>query len=1034
METNISGFVCCLVAALLFANTWKGDFVYDDSRAIVSNEDLRPSSSWMDLWRHDFWGTRLEHAGSHQSWRPLCVLSFRLNYFWSGLNPKSYHVVNVILHSLVTLCLTLLVQPIIRRRWIRWIVSLAFAVHPIHCEAVASIVGRAELGAALHTLVALLAYRAHLKARGRRRSRYQANKEATSNTKEDRRQQQEEEEEEKGDEERQRIGKKRKRIESLMESTTRAHRNPFENRQSLLSLFIRRVTICCCWSHPLKKIQYRVTSLTSASNNLHKRDQQQQRRHHQPDDQHDHHHQQKEDGDEFARKRWRSNDKKKTKKDEPLKKGFGCCCVYLWTSLTAAALAILWKETGMVAIPLCAVMELTQHFQVGSTRRQLPSNRQSSDRSNRHLVQQERCENKKTMAYGNLTLLGAVWAGQLGLRMYMLGGESTTALPWFAAADNPVSRDASLLTRTLTFLHLPAFNFGLLLWPAWLSFDWSMDSISPVTRFNDPRNVATFFFYAGLAALLTKTLNQFKEGDACRKHSKLIVTALSFLVLPFLPASNLFFYVGFVVAERVLYMPSIGFCLLLGAGLEKTMDLTQSKKCGPTKRDKFIRLMLTTCFGATLILWSVRTFQRNGDWSSEEQLYRSGIPINPAKAYGNLAAILAREHRQAEAEHAYRQALAHRPNMAETHFNLALLLQSQGRHQEASSSYLQSIHYRPNLAAAYLNLGLLLSKQQGQHEQAVHWLSACSQLDGSGVRDPQAHRHSQIQALVSWGQLELARGHPETSIQLYKQAIRRTPTNLQQVQLVYHSLAEAYQSVGNYLESERWFKAAVDQVQESNSRQQQQANTRQQYNKRTMKTSSSGSDGLQTSRSDQVAAHLTYARFLAKNASRHDEAEQLFRQAQLMAPTDPAVYMLTGQFLLEASRPREAAEFFVRAAHLAPADFEAVFNAATTLREVKELDRAELFYRKAVQLRPDDVTVYRNLGALLHVKGQWREAEDNYQLALRLVPNDRVTLTNLNRLHQLVAARSKSQQQPNVGVNNNSSPLTPQQATATTES
>ncbi len=39
-------------------------------------------------------------------------------------------------------------------------------------------------------------------------------------------------------------------------------------------------------------------------------------------------------------------------------------------------------------------------------------------------------------------------------------------------------------------------------------------------------------------------------------------------------------------------------------------------------------------------------------------------------AYGNLAAILAREQRQTEAEHAYRQALAHRPNMAETHFNL----------------------------------------------------------------------------------------------------------------------------------------------------------------------------------------------------------------------------------------------------------------------------------------------------------------------------------------------------------------------------
>lgn len=32
-------------------------------------------------------------------------------------------------------------------------------------------------------------------------------------------------------------------------------------------------------------------------------------------------------------------------------------------------------------------------------------------------------------------------------------------------------------------------------------------------------------------------------------------------------------------------------------------------------------------------------------------------------------------------------------------------------------------------------------------------------------------------------------------------------------------------------------------------------------------------------------------------ASRHDEAEQLFRQAQLMAPTDPSVYMFTGKLL-----------------------------------------------------------------------------------------------------------------------------------------
>ena len=51
-----------------------------------------------------------------------------------------------------------------------------------------------------------------------------------------------------------------------------------------------------------------------------------------------------------------------------------------------------------------------------------------------------------------------------------------------------------------------------------------------------------------------------------RRSDRLAVACLSLLALPFLPASNLFFYVGFVVAERVLYIPSAGFCLLCGCG------------------------------------------------------------------------------------------------------------------------------------------------------------------------------------------------------------------------------------------------------------------------------------------------------------------------------------------------------------------------------------------------------------------------------------------------------------------------------------
>ena len=45
--------------------------------------------------------------------------------------------------------------------------------------------------------------------------------------------------------------------------------------------------------------------------------------------------------------------------------------------------------------------------------------------------------------------------------------------------------------------------------------------------------------------------------------------ALSLMVIPFLPAANIVYPVGFVIAERILYIPSIGYCLLVSVGLNK---------------------------------------------------------------------------------------------------------------------------------------------------------------------------------------------------------------------------------------------------------------------------------------------------------------------------------------------------------------------------------------------------------------------------------------------------------------------------------
>lgn len=261
----------------------------------------------------------------------------------------------------------------------------------------------------------------------------------------------------------------------------------------------------------------------------------------------------------------------------------------------------------------------------------------------------------------------------LACRFYWMGNKP----PNFSNSDNPAADSPSLLTRTLTFLYLPAMNFWLLLCPNTLSFDWSMDALPLIRGFADWRNLHTAVFYWGLLLLAWFGLLKLKpvkgkdtngkahsytngrngnsnghsyqcsnheqtnshinnnissEENGTKKHyesrtplptsENVVVFSLGLLAIPFLPATNLFFYVGFVIAERVLYIPSMGFCLLVAVAM-RTLYIQLRRKSA--------RTVLVYCSAALVLLFSVKTVLRNRDWESEEMLYKSGIYVNPAK-------------------------------------------------------------------------------------------------------------------------------------------------------------------------------------------------------------------------------------------------------------------------------------------------------------------------------------------------------------------------------------------------------------------
>ncbi|GFY51640.1 protein O-mannosyl-transferase TMTC2 [Trichonephila inaurata madagascariensis] len=155
-----------------FRQTWKN--VYGpESRAIKTNQDLLPTTPIGQLFYNDFWGTPLTHSGSHKSYRPLCVLTFRLNYALGGLDPWGYHFFNVILHAMVSALFTSLASALFCHSTLPTLAaSLLFAAHPIHTEAVAGVVGRADVGACFFFLLALLSYMKYCKYRDKKQYLY----------------------------------------------------------------------------------------------------------------------------------------------------------------------------------------------------------------------------------------------------------------------------------------------------------------------------------------------------------------------------------------------------------------------------------------------------------------------------------------------------------------------------------------------------------------------------------------------------------------------------------------------------------------------------------------------------------------------------------------------------------------------------------------------------------------------------------------------------------------------------------------------
>jgi tetratricopeptide (TPR) repeat protein len=252
----------------------------------------------------------------------------------------------------------------------------------------------------------------------------------------------------------------------------------------------------------------------------------------------------------------------------------------------------------------------------------------------------------------------AVALGYLAARSFALEGG---LLPTASRMDNPLV-ELDLPLRLLNALAVTQRYLGLLLLPAVLRYDYSRAQIPLLGSYLEP------------GALLVLLACALEVGAVVwlARRSRLAAFGFGLSAASFAVVSNLGVPIGTILGERLLYFPSVGFCLLIPLGLE---HLLRSRPRA-----------LLAALALLIALHGVRAAVRTAEWESEERLYLADLPRSP--------------------------------NSARVRSNAGFAEQLRGNHAAALAHFDRALEIEPSFRDAYRNAGISLFAL-GDYEQAI---------------------------------------------------------------------------------------------------------------------------------------------------------------------------------------------------------------------------------------------------------------------------------------------------------------------------
>lgn len=291
----------------------------------------------------------------------------------------------------------------------------------------------------------------------------------------------------------------------------------------------------------------------------------------------------------------------------------------------------------------------------------------------------------------------------------------------------------------------------LLVFPWPLNAYYTLDQIAPSLK-----DGIAIVVLAGLLAM------PFPKGQP-----KTRLLAFLWITVFIMPVVRIFPFSGAVIAERFLYLPSVGYVLLLGSWFQRVSTTTVRR---------------AVAFGVVFSvagLMAIGTVSRNAVWRDPLTFFTTLAAVSPDPVGPrNLAQLYLDSGHPDKAVSASREALRRSPGDDNALYDLGVALGRLGRLREAQEAYQKSIAIKPK-ADSYTNLAVVVA-MQGDYERAVLLLQKAIEIDPA--------------YFGAWYNLALAHetiGNRKEAVRLYEETIRRDP-----------GYADAYYRLGRILIAE----------------------------------------------------------------------------------------------------------------------------------------------------------------------------------------------------------------------------------------